>query len=508
MPVAACETLAKVEASLDDLAGFVADAKASGLRVAHCHGVFDVLHPGTVRRLEAARRAAERLVVTVAADSCFAGAAQRPAYNERLRAEGVAALAAVDRVAVSAAPATRDVALALRADVFAAAADLSAVASGDGVELDAIRDLGIEVLAEPQLADSPRALNRFFSAFPPETVEYLQDLRTRYGAAEVAARLEALRSLRVLVLGDIILDEYHYCKAVGKSSKSATLTARFLSAERHAGGVLAIANHAASFAAEVRLLCVSGSPSSDDDFIRAHLKPNVRPHLVRDRERPNVVKRRYVDPFQLSKMLEVMWLDGDEPAPATEERLLAAMPALAEGCDLVLVGDFGHGAIGARTIEWLAAKAPFLAVNTQTNSGNLGFNLITKYPRADYLSIDEQELQLACRTRSQDAARLLDATARTAACRLASVTLGGRGSLTWSANGACVRTPVLSTHVVDSVGAGDAYLAVTALCARLDYPPEIVGFIGNCAGALAVHIVGNRESVEKAALLELAGALL
>ena len=120
----------------------------------------------------------------------------------------------------------------------------------------------------------------------------------------------------------------------------------------------------------------------------------------------------------------------------------------------MLVCDFGHGTIGRRTIDWLSTNAPFLAVNTQTNSANHGYNLVTKYPRADYVCIDEQELQLAHRTRSADVEELLDATARFARASCATVTLGSRGSLTWTKDHEAVRTPVLSTNVVDSVGAG------------------------------------------------------
>jgi len=52
--------------------------------------------------------------------------------------------------------------------------------------------------------------------------------------------------------------------------------------------------------------------------------------------------------------------------------------------------------------------------------------------------------------------------------------------------------PVLSREIVDRIGAGDAYLAITAPCAAAGYPMDLVGFIGNAVGALAVRIIGNR----------------
>ena len=57
--------------------------------------------------------------------------------------------------------------------------------------------------------------------------------------------------------------------------------------------------------------------------------------------------------------------------------------------------------------------------------------------------------------------------------------------------------PALATRIVDRIGAGDAVLCVTALCAAMDAPPEVTAFIGNVVGAEAVAILGNERSVER-----------
>jgi sugar/nucleoside kinase (ribokinase family) len=50
---------------------------------------------------------------------------------------------------------------------------------------------------------------------------------------------------------------------------------------------------------------------------------------------------------------------------------------------------------------------------------------------------------------------------------------------------------------VDRVGAGDAFLAVTALCAAQGVPMDITAFLGNVAGAEAVATVGHRKTLDK-----------
>jgi sugar/nucleoside kinase (ribokinase family) len=62
--------------------------------------------------------------------------------------------------------------------------------------------------------------------------------------------------------------------------------------------------------------------------------------------------------------------------------------------------------------------------------------------------------------------------------------------------------------VVDTVGAGDAFFAVTAPLVAAGGKMSDVGFIGNAAGAIKVGIVGHRQSVEKIPLMKFVNALL
>lgn len=506
------EIAAKIK-PLEQLAEITVQARSQGLRVVHCHGVFDLIHPGHVRHFEAARRLGDLLVVTLTADEYVNKGPGRPVFNQRLRAETIAALQAVNYVAVDEHSNAVEAIRRLRPTFYVKGGDDTRngedLAGDFAQEAAAVTETGGRLhLTDEVSFSSTRLLNDYFPIFSPEADEFLRRFRRRWNADQVIASLRDLRSLRVLVVGDIIIDEYHFCKAVGKSSKSATLTARFLSAERHAGGVLAVANHVAGFAGEVHLLTYLGDPTTDEAFIRERLHPNVRVNLMRQTGRHTVVKRRYVDPFQITKMFEVMWLDGPEPPLEAEDGFLTQLGPLATQCDLIIVADFGHGSVGSRTLECLGATRTFLAVNAQTNSANHGYNLITKYPRADYMCIDEEEMRLANHSPNGDIEALAARTAADLRCQALTVTRGSRGSLTWTLQAGFVQTPVFSTSVVDSVGAGDAYLSLTSLCARAGYDPELLGFVGNCVGALAVRIIGNREPIQPTPLYQFITTLL
>ena len=88
------------------------------------------------------------------------------------------------------------------------------------------------------------------------------------------------------------------------------------------------------------------------------------------------------------------------------------------------------------------------------------------------------------------------------------VTRGKNGSIGVNRNSEINRTPVFSTKVVDTVGAGDAFFSYTATCIAQGMPLDLVSFIGNVVGAIAVQIVCNKKSVEKYEVLEFIHALL
>jgi D-beta-D-heptose 7-phosphate kinase/D-beta-D-heptose 1-phosphate adenosyltransferase len=86
----------------DPLAAFVRDARAAGKRIVFTNGVFDILHPGHLRYLQAARRHGDVLVVGLNSDASvrrYKGP-ERPIVPEQERAELLEALECVDAVSV------------------------------------------------------------------------------------------------------------------------------------------------------------------------------------------------------------------------------------------------------------------------------------------------------------------------------------------------------------------------------------------------------------------------
>jgi rfaE bifunctional protein nucleotidyltransferase chain/domain len=487
--------------AIEDLARVVERLKANGKIVVHCHGVYDLMHPGHIKHLEAARGQGDVLVVTITPDRYVNKGPGRPVFNEHLRAETIAALACVDHVAINAWPTAMETINLLKPGVYIKGSDYAApeqyITGGIVHEREAVERHGGRLYFTDEITfSSTELLNKFFSVFPAQTKEFLEKFKASHTSDSIMASMKKLSSMKVLVVGDTIIDEYHYCRGLGKASKENMICTKFISEERFAGGVLASANHAAGFVKEVKMVTCLGAQDDKRGYVLDHLKPNVVPQLFTRADACTVTKRRFVDPAFLDKMFEVQFFNDHPLPPEVSAQVCAYLEESVPLYDMVLVADFGHGFINAEMIEVLCRKAKFLAVNTQTNSANSGYNLITKYPRVDYICIDEPEMRYAARDKYGDLKTVIERVAADLHCGKVAVTRGHLGATVYDRANGFFEVPVFSDKVVDRVGAGDAFLSVTAPMVAAGIPMEVVGFMGNLVGAFKVSIVCNRSSIE------------
>ena len=499
---------------LADLVSAVEEARQRGQSVVLCHGTFDLLHMGHVRHLEQARAMGDMVVVTVTADKFVNKGPGRPVFTAELRAEMLAALSYISWVAVNDAPTAENVIKLVKPDVYVKGSDY--VEASDDMtgnilnEREAVEAYGGRIhFTYDIMFSSSSLLNRHFDVFEPELKSYLDKMRDRNILGELIDLVDSIKDMRVLLVGDTIIDEYHYVSPLGKSPKENLIPTLYRHKEEFAGGVIAAANHVADFCREVRVLTCIGEQESGEELLRASIKSNVELTLLKRPAAPTTRKRRFVEADYLRKLFELYLMDDSALNGPIEERFVDAIAEHAPNYDVVIVTDFGHGLITAPAREALQTKSKFLAVNTQSNSANHGFNLITKYQRADYLCIDAPEARLAVAESHKEVELIAseDLPAKIDCSRLI-VTHGRHGCVTYDQNAGVRRIPAFTRRAIDTMGAGDAFLAVTAPMVAAGGDMELVGFIGNAVGAIKVGIVGHRSSVERVALLKYLTTLL
>jgi rfaE bifunctional protein nucleotidyltransferase chain/domain len=499
-------------ADLGRIADEVRDLQRS---VVLCHGVFDLVHMGHIRHLEAARQEGDVLIVTVTADRFVNKGPGRPIFGQEVRAEMLAALEYVDYVGINHGPDAESLLDIIRPDVYVKGSDYENPEDDITGKITSERDVverhgGRLVFTHDITFSSSSLINRYLDVYDPPLRDLLDRLRANGGPDRIRSLIERVSGMTVAIVGDAIIDEYQYVGTLGKSAKEHIIATLYQATETFAGGVFAAANHVAAFCAEVDLVTCLAQDCPYEDLIRRSLKPNVRLHVVRIGDRPTTRKLRFIDQGgYMRKLFEVYFMD-DRPLSGADRHVLAAVVAdKARDADLVVVNDFGHGMIGPEVVDLVRASARFVAVNAQTNAGNQGYNLITKYRNADYVCIDAPEARLAIGDKYSDIEQIVgDLLPRATACERVIVTHGSNGAYTYSPDEGITRIPAFTKTVVDTVGAGDAFFAVTAPLVAAGGPMSDVGFVGNAAGAIKVGIVGHRQSVEKVPLMKFVNTLL
>ena len=500
--------------TLAELGGIAATARAKGQKVVLAHGVFDILHVGHKRHLDIGKRHGDLLIVTLTTDKFVNKGPDRPVFAEKLRAEMIAALECVDYVGISPNPGAEHIIEIVKPAFYLKGSEYADeendVTGRIKTERMTVEKFGGEVLYTEDITFSSSNLsNRVLQLYPEEAAVYLKDLRSRITFDDLKKEVKAVENKRCLVIGDTIIDEYVYVEPLGKPAKENIIATKYKSREIFCGGAVATAGLIAQMCESVDLVTLLGSEDSREDFIRSGLQQNINLVPFYRQGGQTTVKSRLVDPAYVKKLIEIAYL-SDEALPPQDQGLLNSwVEDNIANYDAVIVNDFGHGMIDADLVDIVCRKARFLAVNAQTNSANRGFNLITKYPRADFICIDEPEARLAAVERYAPIETVVrEKLEKQIDCHTFVITHGKLGSIVYTPQDGVKRIPALTGEAIDTIGAGDAFFAIAAPLLASGSDPFLAAFIGNAVGAMKVRIVGQRHQITKPEILKYLSTLL
>jgi rfaE bifunctional protein kinase chain/domain/rfaE bifunctional protein nucleotidyltransferase chain/domain len=472
--------------------------RMAGEKIVHCHGVFDVLHPGHLEHLIEAKQLGDFLIVSVTADPYVNKGPGRPVHRLELRLKMLAALEVVDAVVESPSSTALGIIDLVRPDFFVKGMDYSDVDSdvtGNAkLEKDLVEELGGSVhFTSSLLMSSSRIINSQGLTHSSQTEEWLRGFRERFSENEIYSQLDSLRGIKAVVVGEFIADEYKFCEALGKTSKEPVLAFLEEETELQAGGSLAVARHVAGLGAETVLVTRLGKDVVGSWATRAAKNSKIRRVIQESESQMTIVKTRYIERQTGTKVFESYRMTDSPVSEMEDTEFVAMLGREIQWADVVIVCDYGHGLMSDATLEVLQQAQGVVAVNTQSNAGNRGYNSVLRYSRSDIVCLNGGELTLELRKRHGNLDNLIpDLGARTGADWLV-VTSGARGMGLWGVEEGLEYMPAFTERVKDRVGAGDALFAMVSLLLASETPPQIVGLLGNLAGSAMVSDLGNRN---------------
>lgn len=477
-------------------------ARERGQSIVQCHGCFDIVHPGHIRYLEFAARQGDLLIVSLTGDADVAKGAQRPYIPEELRAESLAALECVDLVIIDPHPTAENILADVRPDVYVKGREYERSADPRFLrERRVVEDRGGSVMfSSGEVVYSSTTLIDSLACDSDVESERLKVLCERRGITRASLHdtIERFRGLRVLVVGDVVVDRYVFCDAIDVASEAPMMALKTLDEQSYVGGAAIVARHAAALGARAFLLTAGASDEHSRRVEEVLESEGVEAHVLRCR--PKVVeKTRYL--VGDNKLFKVE--TGERvPLDSLAERLATKILDEQANFDVAIFCDFGYGMITGgfmqRVMGRLRERIRIIAADVSGTRASL-----LNFRHADLLCPTEREL----RSNLHDYERGLSSVAydllsQTQAKHLF-VTLEKRGLVVfdrptddpeapeWSHRLLSEHLPSFADRPVDRLGGGDALLATSALSLGAGANLTQAAYLGNAAAAIELGILGN-----------------
>jgi len=314
--------------------------------------------------------------------------------------------------------------------------------------------------------------------------------------------LSAFEHRRILVVGDLMLDEYLRGRVERISPEAPVPVVRLEETEVRPGGAANAARNLAALGAEVAVAGVVGADEEGRRLLSALDALGIeRSAVLVDPGRPTVRKTRVLAGAQ-----QLLRIDREEPQglpPLLARSLLEGAKARIDRADAVLLSDYGKGVAAASLCAELARLARERGQPCVADPKGRDF---AKYAGFTVITPNRAEASLASGIEAQDEQGLLAAGARlldAAGVDHVLVTCGADGMVLFSRGFAPRRFPTRGRPVFDVTGAGDTAAAALTLALAAGFSLPLAVEIANAAAGIVVGKVGAAAVTREELALEL-----
>ena len=209
-------------------------------KVVLCHGVFDLVHPGHMIHFQQAKSMGDILVVSITSARNVRKGPGRPYFNDELRMRFLEAIECVDFVMLSEGYTVDDIVEAVEPDIYVKGEEYRQpeddITGKISKEQELVERHGGQIkFTGGQVFSSTHLINTALSGLPDDVRCYMETFRQKYSMSDIREYTEKISRLKILVVGDIIIDKYTYCNVQGMMSKDMGYSARLRSVEEYFG---------------------------------------------------------------------------------------------------------------------------------------------------------------------------------------------------------------------------------------------------------------------------------
>ena len=471
------------------------------------HGVIDLIHLGHIRHFKEAKNKCDVLIVSVTSDKFVNKGPGRPRFNESERMEALAGLECIDYVILSNSLSAENNITLIKPNFYFKGPDYKNSKDDITGKIKKENKLvklygGKTIFTSSKKYSSTLILNNFEKDNSIKDKLKIQ-VKKKFSLIKIKQLIDQLRKVNPLVVGEIIIDEYNFCEALGKSGKEPMLVVRDLFSEYYLGGSGAIANHLSYFNDKVNLISYVGEKKDNFEFIKKKLNNNIKFTYIKKSNSPTILKKRFIDEIVKSKILGLYSLNDTHINIREERDLINKFNFISKSTDLTILSDYGHGLITKKFAEIIKKKSKFIAANAQINAANIGHHSLNNYKGVDLMMINEKELRHEMRSRDETVHNLMKKLCKIVKVKYLVVTRGSSGCILYNKKETkFYYSDAYSNKIIDKVGAGDSMLSILAICIFKKFDLNLALLISSFCAAQSVKTLGNKVSINKSLLIK------
>lgn len=457
-------------------------------KIGFVSGNFNVVHPGHLRLLRFAAEVSDFVVVGVNEDKT--PGVSVPAQD---RLAGVQSLSFVNHAVLLHEPASSFISK-LKPEIVIKGKEYEThinpekeIVASYGGRL--VFSSGETVFASYTLLDDEFTRTNHSSIVKPR--DYLE--RQGFQLADLRACVAKFKGLRVLVVGDLIIDEYITCEPLGMSQEDPTIVVTPLESKIFVGGAGVVSAHARNLGASVHFFTVVGIDEGAAVSYRFLQDQGITVHAFSDDTRPTTRKQRY---RALGKtLLRVSQLRQHEISSEIRDKMFDQINQELDRCDLLLFSDFNYGCLPQQLVDAIVERAAArkipMAADSQASSQMAD---ISRFKGMRLITPTEREARMALRDNTSGLAVLAGDLIKKSEAEAVIITLGAEGMFIHAERKgtlASEKLPAFNTQPKDVAGAGDSLFTATslALCSGADIWMSC--YLGALAAGCQVSKVGN-----------------
>jgi D-beta-D-heptose 7-phosphate kinase/D-beta-D-heptose 1-phosphate adenosyltransferase len=302
--------------------------------------------------------------------------------------------------------------------------------------------------------------------------------------------LQNFKGAEILVLGDVILDEYIFGKVSRVSPEAPVPVVEELSRTHLPGGAAYVASHVNSLGGTAHLISVVGEDSSGDLILEQLKKTGISDlGIVKDSERPTVVKTRVIAQHQ-----QIVRIDNEKKFhvnPLITKEILDKIKDCLSSVDVVIISDYGKGvvipAIFNEVIKLGQKNKKPIAVDPKPT-------FCLQYKGVTIITPNQNEASQSVHIPITDEPSLIKAgneLLRRLKSESVLITRGEQGMSLFEKGKKPVHIPTFAREVFDVTGAGDTVIAVLSMALAAGAGILEASYLANYAAGIVVGKIGT-----------------